>query len=187
MAILAVVTLKERLRPVHWIAIALLLAGQWWLGGGAAFALDSGGLLILIATLLWSAEAVLARWLLASVSSWTLGVVRMGVGSVVLLGWLGVTGRLGMLATLTAAQWGWVLLTGVLLAAYVATWFAALARAQAVDVTAVLVLGAVITALIDAGVRGVLPGPVPALLCVLAGVGVFAAMAWRGAGRLAPE
>lgn len=186
-AILAVVTLKERLRPVHWIAIALLLAGQWWLGGGAAFALDSGGLLILIATLLWSAEAVLARWLLASVSSWTLGVVRMGVGSVVLLGWLGVTGRLGMLATLTAAQWGWVLLTGVLLAAYVATWFAALARAQAVDVTAVLVLGAVITALIDAGVRGVLPGPVPALLCVLAGVGVFAAMAWRGAGRLAPE
>ena len=111
----------------------------------------------------------------------------MGVGSVVLLGWLGVTGRLGMLATLTAAQWGWVLLTGVLLAAYVATWFAALARAQAVDVTAVLVLGAVITALIDAGVRGVLPGPVPALLCVLAGVGVFAAMAWRGAGRLAPE
>ena len=59
-AILAVVTLKERLRPVHWIAIALLLAGQWWLGGGAAFALDSGGLLILIATLLWSAEAVLA-------------------------------------------------------------------------------------------------------------------------------
>ena len=186
-AILAVVTLKERLRPVHWIAIALLLAGQWWLGGGVAFALDSGGLLILIATLLWSAEAVLARWLLASVSSWTLGVVRMGVGSVVLLGWLGVTGRLGMLATLTAAQWGWVLLTGVLLAAYVATWFAALARAQAVDVTAVLVLGAVITALIDAGVRGVLPGPVPALLCVLAGVGVFAAMAWRGAGRLAPE
>ena len=186
-AILAVVTLKERLRPVHWIAIALLLAGQWWLGGGVAFALDSGGLLILIATLLWSAEAVLARWLLASVSSWTLGVVRMGVGSVVLLGWLGVTGRFGMLATLTAAQWGWVLLTGVLLAAYVATWFAALARAQAVDVTAVLVLGAVITALIDAGVRGVLPGPVPALLCVLAGVGVFAAMAWRGAGRLAPE
>ena len=186
-AILAVVTLKERLRPVHWIAIALLLAGQWWLGGGVAFALDYGGLLILIATLLWSAEAVLARWLLASVSSWTLGVVRMGVGSVVLLGWLGVTGRLGMLATLTAAQWGWVLLTGVLLAAYVATWFAALARAQAVDVTAVLVLGAVITALIDAGVRGVLPGPVPALLCVLAGVGVFAAMAWRGAGRLAPE
>ena len=50
------------------------------------------------------------------------------------------------LLALTAAQWGWALLTGLLLTAYVATWYAALARAQAVDVTAVLVFGAVVTA-----------------------------------------
>ncbi len=45
-------------------------------------------------------------------------------------------------------QWRWILLTGLLLTAYVATWYAALARAQAVDVTAVLVFGAVVTALL---------------------------------------
>jgi len=37
----------------------------------------------------------------------------------------------------------------------VATWFAALARAQAVDVTAVLVFGAVITALLSRWADGV--------------------------------
>lgn len=46
-----------------------------------------------------------------------------------------------------------MLLTGVILAGYVSTWFAALSRAPAVDVTAVLVVGAVVTALLAAGVR----------------------------------
>lgn len=64
-AVLAVVALRERLTTVHWVAIALLVAGQWWLAGGAWFALDRGALLILAATLLWSVETVLARRLLA--------------------------------------------------------------------------------------------------------------------------
>jgi hypothetical protein len=42
----------------------------------------------------------------------------------------------------------------VILTGYVATWYAALARAQAVDVTAVLVLAAIVTALLNAGYAG---------------------------------
>jgi hypothetical protein len=38
---------------------------------------------------------------------------------------------------------------------YVATWYAGLARAQAIDVTAVLVFGAVITAGLQSGFNGV--------------------------------
>ena len=45
--------------------------------------------------------------------------------------------------------------TGLILAGYVAIWFAALARAQAVDVTAVLVFGAVVTALLSRWADGV--------------------------------
>ncbi len=40
-----------------------------------------------------------------------------------------------------------------------ATWYAALARAQAVDVTAVLVLGAAVTAGLNSVVKGVAIGP----------------------------
>jgi drug/metabolite transporter (DMT)-like permease len=54
---------------------------------------------------------------------------------------------------MTSRQWGWVLLTGVILAGYVGTWFAALSRAPAVDVTAVLVVAAVITTVLQAMVN----------------------------------
>ena len=49
----------------------------------------------------------------------------MGLGTVVLLGWLAATGRGGALLALGAEQWSWALATGVLLAAYVGTWYAA--------------------------------------------------------------
>jgi len=173
-ALLAVVVLKERLTWLHWLAIGLLIAGQWALAGSGGLPMGPGTLLILAATLLWSVETVVAKRLLDGLSSWTVGVTRMGVGSVVLLGWLAVTGRLPGLFALTGTQWRWVLLTGAFLAAYVATWFAALARAQATDVTAVLVLGAVITALFSASAKGVALTNAPAYAALAVGVGLVA-------------
>jgi drug/metabolite transporter (DMT)-like permease len=74
----------------------------------------------------------------------------------------------------------WVLVTDVILAGYVATWFAALSRAPALDVTAVLVIGAVITALLAAAVNGKPLAPQlgwPAL--VLVGAILGAVPTWR--------
>ena len=120
-------------------AIGLVLAGQAWLAGDlGTVAFGVGETMILAATLLWAAEVMLAKHLLASIPVRTLAVARMGVGTVLLLGWLAASGRGGDLFALSADQWGWALLTGLLLSAYVVTWYAALARAQAVDVTAVL-------------------------------------------------
>jgi drug/metabolite transporter (DMT)-like permease len=153
-AMLAVVVLGERLTMWHWLAIGCLLVGQAGLGGGASVALGSGEAMVLGATLLWSVEVVLAKRLLGTLSAWTLALARMGLGSALLVGWLWVRGGAGPLLSMTAEQWGWVLLTGVLLAGYVGTWFAALTRAQAVDVTAVLVVGALVTAALGAVVQG---------------------------------
>ena len=55
-----------------------------------------------------------------------------------------------MLAGLTPVQWGWVAGPGLLLLAYVLTWYHALRRAPALVVTSVLTLGAPVTALLDA-------------------------------------
>ncbi len=158
-ALLAVVLLRERVGWPHLAAIALLVVGQLGLASVGAFPFDAGAAMILAATLLWSVEVVLVKRLLADLSSWTLAVARMGLGSVVLLGWLAVTGRLGALASLTALQMQWIAVTGLLLTTYVAVWFAALARAQAVDVTAVLVLGAVGTAVLSGALDGVRLAP----------------------------
>jgi drug/metabolite transporter (DMT)-like permease len=73
----------------------------------------------------------------------------------------------------------WILLTGLTLSAYVATWFAALSRAPAVDVTAVLAGGAIITALLELGLRGVELPPVPGLVLVALGAIVVVVAGWR--------
>jgi drug/metabolite transporter (DMT)-like permease len=184
-ALLAVLLLRERIGLLHVAAILLLILGQAGLAKVGAFPIDAGALEIMAATLLWSGEVVLAKRLLAGLSSWTLGVARMGLGSVVLVGWLAVTGRLPDLFSLDSSELRWLAVTGVLLTAYVATWFAALARAQAVDVTAVLVVGAVGTAVLAGVIDGVrLATQAGWLLAIVAGVGLVSwAMLRRPARR----
>jgi drug/metabolite transporter (DMT)-like permease len=154
-ALLAVPLLGERLGVWHVLAIAALVVGQIGLAGGVSSLAGVGQVMVLGATLIWAVEVVVAKRLLSGLSSWTVALARMGIGSAVLVAWSAVRGQLGAVLTLSAAQWGWVLLTGVVLAGYVGTWFAALARAQAVDVTAVLVVGAVVTSVLAASVQGV--------------------------------
>ena len=133
-----------------------------------------GEAMILAATLLWAVEVVLVKRFLAPLEPRTLAAARMALGAVVLAAWVAVSGRTGDLLGLDASQWGWALLTGALLTAYVATWYAALARAQAVDVTAVLVFGVVVTA----ALAGVYDGaPIDAVGVVLITLGALLAVA----------
>lgn len=181
-AILAVVLLRERIGP--WVigALGVLLAAQLMIQSPAEVAWGGGESLIALATGFWAIETVFARRLLASVPSLTAGAARMGFGLIVLIGYLAVSGRLGMLGTLGAAQWAWVLGTGLLLAGYVGTWYAALQRAPATVVTAVLTLGAPVTALLQAATTGNFPAPVPLVgqLVTLAAAGGLAAWFLRG-------
>jgi drug/metabolite transporter (DMT)-like permease len=187
-ALLAVPLLKERVGWPHMAAIGLLVTGLVLLDGGlGGFRVGGGELLILAATLLWAGETVLARRLLRTVHSGHLALARMGVGVVLLVGWLTVTGRLGDLTGLGGRGWQWAVVTGAVLAAYVATWYTALAHAPAVDVTAVLVPGAVVTGLLSAVVSGapVTPADVVGMVLLLAGAGLVAVAALMAARRAA--
>lgn len=169
-AILAALVLRERLQWPHLAAVGLLVLGQVGLSQAGLFPLDAGALMIFAATLLWSVEVVLAKKLLADIPSSVLAVARMGLGSVVLLAWVAVQGQFGALFTMTATQLQWLLLTGLLLAGYVGFWFAALARAQAIDVTAILVVGAVGTAVLAGVLDGAPLAPqAPWLVTIAAG------------------
>jgi drug/metabolite transporter (DMT)-like permease len=172
-ALLAVPILHEQLGVLPVLAIGALVLGQVLLtfGTGAGKAGTATALaLVLLATLLWSVEIVILRRLLLDVSPPLIGAIRMGVGSIVLLGWLAVTGSVGQLVTM-GSTWSWALLTGVLLSGYVLSWFGALRRAQAVDVTAVLVLGAFITALLSmTGGTTIGPAQLAGLVLIAGGV-----------------
>jgi drug/metabolite transporter (DMT)-like permease len=185
-ALLAVPLLKERFGWPHALAIGFLLGGQAWLAGKLGHvAFGKGEAMILGATLLWSVEIVFVKYLLRTIPPSVLAAARMAFGTILLVCWLALAGKLGDLAALSAQQWRWALLTGLLLSAYVATWFAALARAQAIDVTAVLVFGALVTAILSGVIDGAAIG-VGGTVLVAVGSGLIAWAALRRPPAEAP-
>lgn len=182
-ALLAVTLLRERIGPAHVVAIAILVVGQAALSGVGRIDFGSGEWMILAATLLWSVETVIAKRVLSSVPSVTVGIARMTGGSVVLVAYVLVFGDFSGLGMLTAEHLVWIAITGVTLAGYVGTWFAALSRAPAVDVTAVLVGGALITAALESGIRGAAIPSLPGVALVLAGVVLMGSVGWLRAAH----
>ncbi|MFA1542652.1 DMT family transporter [Actinomadura monticuli] len=187
-ALLAPLLLGERLRFPHAVAIALLVAGQAFADGGlSGFRFGSGEVLILAATLLWSIEVIVARSLLPHVAPLLLGTARLALGAAVLVSWIAVSGRWSALTGLDRQGWLWAAVTGVVLAGYVAGWFTALSLAPAVDVTAVLSLGALVTAVLSAVDTGTLPsaGEAGGLAMLFAGAALIVMAALRARGRAA--
>lgn len=182
--LLAVAFLRERIGWLHVGAVLLLLWGQATMVGGLGqLSLGSGEWMMLAATLLWSVEIVVAKRLLSAVTPMTLAVARMAGGAALLIGYGLLRGAAIDLEALTAGHVMWVLATGAVLAGYVGTWYSALARAQAVDVTAVLVGGALITAMLNVGVRGLAAPPFAGLVLVACGVAGAAFALWSSRSR----
>jgi drug/metabolite transporter (DMT)-like permease len=186
-ALLAVPLLGERLGLLPIAALGVLLAGQILVIQPAGIRWGTGETMIAAATLLWAIETIVVRRVVRSVPTLLVGTARLGLGLVVLIGYLAVAGKLGMIGALQPPQWAWALATGLLLAAYVATWFAALRRAPASAVTAILVLGAPVTAALAAIQSGTLTLNPPLLgqAIVVLGVTVVAAAAIRHARQRA--
>jgi drug/metabolite transporter (DMT)-like permease len=180
-AFMAVPILGERLGLVQVGALGVLLAGQALVAPPTGMGWGAGETMIAAATVLWSVEVILARRLLTGVSAPLLGAARMGLGSIVLIGYLAVSGRLGGLAALSGPAIGWVLVTGLLLAGYVTTWFRALRDAPATIVTSILVVGAVVTGVLSALSNGATPDPrvVAGYLLIVGAVTLVAVSASR--------
>ncbi len=156
-AIMAVPLLGERIGMIQVAALGVLLLGQAMVAPPTGIGWGTGETLIAAATLLWSVEVVVAKRLLVGVSAPLLGAARMGLGVLLLVAYLAITGRLGGLAAITGEAWLWILVTGGLLAGYVATWFAALRQTEATTVTGILVVAAVVTGALSAVSKGSAP------------------------------
>ena len=154
-ALLAIPLLRERPGPWQVLGLAVLALGQFllqplthWSGWG------KGETLILIATLLWAIETILAKWVLGWMSPKTAALGRMGVGALVMWGFLALTGRATEALTLNGTQWLWIGVTALFLLGYVWSWYSALKLAPAMLVTSLLTLGAIVTILLTALVNG---------------------------------
>jgi drug/metabolite transporter (DMT)-like permease len=147
-AVLAVFLLRERIGPLLWVALLVLLVGTSLGANLHAVRWDQGAVLVLLATLLFAAGVVLAKYLLRELSTLTVMAAKMSIGSALLAAYVAATGRLGAVAHLSTTQWAYVLATGLILLAFTVTAFLALRYASAAAVTAIPAASPLITTLL---------------------------------------
>jgi len=104
-----------------------------------------GDFLILSATLFWTFENVLSKYLLKDLSARIVIWGRMFFGSFfIILFWL-ITGQAHLINSLNLEQMGWVMITSVFLFGYVVTWYTGLKYIKVSEAAVVLLLASPIT------------------------------------------
>lgn len=150
--ILAIPFLKEKLTKMQALAITLLFISNLAIGGFKGFKFSQGEFLVLIATILWAIENILAKKILPRIDADILTVARMGFGSIILLAATSVVAPTGLttITHLSSTQWFWMSFTTIALLAYVMTWYRALKLAPAITVASVLVASTLVTNVLSA-------------------------------------
>jgi len=151
-ALLAVPYFGEKLSFKQISIVSLIFFSNFIIGGFNGFKFSKGEFMILIATLLWSAENLIAKSTLKTVDAHIVTFFRMGVGSVVLLVacLLKSPQSFFSVSNFTSTQFIWLSVTVFSLLIYVVSWYQALKFAPATTVTAVLTSSTVITNILTA-------------------------------------
>lgn len=145
-AVLAVILLKEKLNKWLMSGILLMLIGNvFLLKFNTQVILNRGDLLILIATLFWAVENILSKKAVNYISPRIVGASRMLFGCLFIMIYLIITGQVSQLGHLNISQLSWVWLTGMILTAYVLTWYNGLKYINVSTASCLLALGAPVT------------------------------------------
>jgi len=171
-AAIAALFLRERVSPTILLALAVLAGGLALGLGVRALRMDSGVPFLVAGTLLFALGAVLMKAALRTVSVTMVVAVKMTLGSALLVAYLAANGRLGATLHLSALQWGFVLVTGLILLAFTLTEVVGLRHASATAVVAISAASPVITTLLVVATRraAVAPTQLLGLGMVLAAV-----------------
>lgn len=148
-ALLAWPFLKEKFRIYQYGALVFLFLGNFALAGLKSWQWGRGETLVLIATLLWAVEFIISKKVLKAVSANIVAGARMIFGSLLLLAFLVLTGRINVFLSYNWTAWKWAVLTGAILFFFVITWYHALSRLPATIITSILVVASPITTLLE--------------------------------------
>lgn len=151
-ALLTAPFLKEKITKIQALGVMFLFLSNLFVGGFKGFEFSHGEVLVLIATILWSVESILAKKVLKSVDPDIVTLFRMGFGSLILITatLISVPGVIGKTLSLNSQQLFWIILTSLLLFLYVKNWYRALKFSSAAFVTSVLVSSTLITNILSA-------------------------------------
>lgn len=149
-ALMAVVFLRERLRPSMWAGMAVLLTGVVLSASLGLVQFNGGTVLILCSTVLFSTGFVVVKYLFKGrLSTMVVMTAQLTLGSVVLFAYLAVRGQLSPVAHLDAVQLGYVVGTGLILLVFTATAFVAIRLIRVSAVTAIGTGAPLVTICVD--------------------------------------
>jgi len=150
--LMAIPFLKEKVSKWQLLGVFMLFAGNVFVGGFKGFKFSQSELMLLVATVLWAVENIIAKKVLTTVSPNIVTAFRMGLGSVVLMSATIITVPqvLQKSLALSSEQFFFMGLTVLFLLAYTTTWYRALKHAPAVVVTSVLVSSTLVTNVLSA-------------------------------------
>ena len=149
-AMMAVPILKEKLSILQTAGYLIVAWSNLFIGGLTDFSGNSGEIMILAATILWSVENIIAKIALKDIESGIVTWGRMFIGSIFMILLAITQNKLILITRLNPSQ---VLPIGgsvLLLTGYVYFWFKALKFAPATFVTSVLILATPITNILSA-------------------------------------
>ena len=183
--LLAIPLLKEKVTKPMVLGVILVYASSFLGGGWKSTQMQTGHLLIMAATLMWAIETILVKKTLVEVPVNIAVGARMGLGSLILIGWLLVTGKAPLVSALSATQWGLLLMVGLILFGYVMSWYRALKYAPAVLVASIMAGAVIITTALNSlfishgfSLTNLAQAGILALGCVLVGWGSQVTRAW---------
>jgi drug/metabolite transporter (DMT)-like permease len=169
-AILAVPILHERISKIQLVGYGVLFIGMFVLGGTGSVVNKTGTWLILVATILWAVENVVAKIALRSIPSTIVSWGRMVFGLPCLLIAASVVGKIGLLSQAASYNPTALVVSSMFLVVYVTLWYSALAKAPATLVSSVLVFAPVVTAMLTGVIlHKPMPQPVVNLLLLTLG------------------
>jgi drug/metabolite transporter (DMT)-like permease len=159
-ALVAALFIRERFGAGVWVALLVLFAGLLLGLKLNTVRWDAGVPYLIGATLLFAIDFVVMRYLLrGGVSPLTVMTFKMALGAVLLLAFVAATGHLGLVRHLTVTQWGFVLVTGLILLAFTVTSVLGLRHASATAVTAIPAAAPIVTTLLVVLARHVTVAP----------------------------
>lgn len=137
--------LRERIKKEMIFGALLLVLGNLLALKSLNVSFGAGDLFVLSATLLWAVENVISKHVLKDLPGRTVAWGRMFFGSILIFGYLFVTGQARLIVHLNSEQIIWVSITSIFLFGYIMSWYSGLKYVPVSVATAILLLGSPVT------------------------------------------
>jgi drug/metabolite transporter (DMT)-like permease len=173
----AIVFLRERPDWKVGAGVLLILAANLLLLPNLNFGL--GEVMVLAATLMWSAENILLKKALNWITPDALAAARLGLGGMILLMTMAALAPASAISIVSLPLVP-LILSALLILGFTMTYYRGLAGTSVSEATAILTLGGLVSALLPALLNSKLPGVMEGLSLALIGLGVAIILASAG-------